>query len=275
MQTNNVFSAGRFGLYMRKHLMDNYRVYGMSVIVLTVLLLVLLIFIVLNDGGRMSGKQTLVPLYFIGMFFSGLIFTSLSFNELGTKQQGIDYLLFPASQLEKYLSTLLVTTVGFLLVYHVAFYLAYVLMDSMVLWRTGIHMTSDMTDFLNDKNMYYAYIGWFIVQAFMLLGAIWFQKYTFIKTVFLVVVFLFSLYFINTIFSLIYFGDRMPKWNAHFPFVGVDVMLGEHPSEYEPQTHKFLMLPEAMRDTLLFFGKYLVTPILWAIGYMRLRDKEM
>jgi hypothetical protein len=52
-------------------------------------------------------------------------------------------------------------------------------------------------------------------------------------------------------------------------------MLGEHPSEFAPNTHKFLMLPSSVRDGLLFFGKYLVTPMLWTLAYMRLRDKEM
>src|SRR5688572_16785279 len=104
MQINNVFSPSRFGGYMRKHLVDNYRIYSMSIIVLTVLLLTILL-LNLSDNVRVHPQLSrLLPLYFIGMFLTGLIFTSLSFRELSNKPQGIDYLLFPASQLEKYLS---------------------------------------------------------------------------------------------------------------------------------------------------------------------------
>ncbi len=275
MQANNIFSAGRFSLYMRKHLVDNYRIYGMSIIVLTVLLLTTLL-LNLSDNFRVHPQiSRLLPLYFIGMFLTGLIFTSLSFRELSNKPQGIDYLLFPSSQLEKYLSTLLVTTVGFLLIYHFAFYLAYLGLDAIIASQTGTHMQNDLDDAFKHDAMQYFYYGWFIAQAIMLLGSIYFQKFSFIKTIFLFAVFLLALYFINTLFALGFFGHRLPKWNAHFPFIGINVMLGERPSEFDPQTHQFLMLPSNIRDVFLFFGKYLVTPMIWTLAYMRLRDKEM
>jgi hypothetical protein len=275
MQTNNVFSAGRFGLYIRKHLVDNYRIYGMSIIVLTVLLLIMLL-LNLSDNFRVEPAMTrLIPLYFIGMFMTGLIFTSLSFSELANKPQGIDYLLFPASQLEKYFSTLLVTTIGFQLIYHLAFYLAYLGIDAILVLHKGQHMKNDLYEAFSHGPLVYFYYIWFFAQAVMLLGAIYFQKYSFIKTVFLFAIFILSLYFLNTAFSYIFFGMRMVGWNGQFPFVGVNVMLGEHPSQYAPQIHKFLMLPSSVRDGLLFFAKYLVTPILWTLAYMRLRDREM
>ncbi|UPK69654.1 hypothetical protein [Chitinophaga filiformis] len=275
MQTNNVFSAGRFGLYMRKHLVDNYRIYGMSAIVLTVLLLIMLL-LNLSDNFRVQPAiGRLIPLYFIGMFMTGFIFTSLSFSELANKPQGIDYLLFPASQLEKYLSTLLVTTLGFQLIYHFAFYLAYLGIDAIVVSHSGQHMKNDLGEAFGHGPLVYFYYAWFFGQAVMLLGAVYFQKYTLIKTVFLFTIFLLCLYFLNMLFSYGFFGGRMVGWNAHFPFVGINVMLGEHPSEYAPQTHKFLMLPSSVGDGLLFFAKYLVTPMLWTLGYLRLRDKEM
>lgn len=279
MQVNNVLSAGRFGGYMKKHLLDNYRIYGMSIIVLAVLLLITLL-LNLSDNFRVQPSiSRLMPLYFIGMYLTGLIFTSLSFRELANKPQGIDYLLFPASQLEKYLSTLLVTTVGFQLIYHFAFYLAYLGMDTILVSSIGVHMKNDLDQTLKFEAIPYFYFAWFLSQAVMLLGAIYFQKYSFIKTIFLFAVFLLSLYLLNTLFSYIFFGHRMVRWNSHFPFVGINISLGNGPSADSPdnilRTHKFLMLPSSMRDGLLFFGKYLVTPILWALAYMRLRDKEM
>lgn len=275
MQTNNVFSAGRFGLYMRKHLVDNYRIYGMSVIVLTVLLLIMLA-LNLSDNFRVQPAiSRLIPLYFIGMFITGLIFTSLSFSELANKPHGMDYLLFPASQLEKFLSTLLVTTIGFLLLYHIAFYFAYLGIDAIIAMNSGQHMRNDLYEAPGKNYLAYFYYIWFFAQAVMLLGAIYFQKYSFIKTVFLFMIFILALYFLNTVFSYIFFGKRLAGWNGQFPFIGINVMLGEHPSEYVPKTHNFLMLPSGIRDGLLFFGKYLVTPILWTLAYVRLRDKEM
>lgn len=275
MQTNNVFSAGRFGLYMRKHLLDNYRIYSVSVIVLTVLLLITIL-MNLSDNFRIhSSVSRLIPLYFIGMFLTGLIFTSLSFSELANKPQGMDYLLFPASQLEKFISTLLITTIGFLLIYNFAFYLAYLGMDAILAYNTGLHLKNDLSHEFKTQVLPYLYFAWFASQAVMLLGTIYFQKYSFIKTVFIFMIFLLSLYLLNTIFSYIFFGSRMVKWNNHFPFVGINVLLGDISSPNVSQTKRFLILPSTALDGLLFFGKYLFTPILWTLSYMRLRDKEM
>lgn len=275
MQVNNVFSAGRFGLYLRKHLIDNYRIYGMSVIVLTVLLLIAVLFNL--DGNFRYNPRIgqLLPLYFIGMFITGLIFTSLSFSELASKPQGIDYLLFPASQLEKFLSTMLMTTAGFLVLYHIAFYFTYLGIDMIMVQRTGQHLANDLSEVLRDTHIFYFYHVWFVLQAVMLLGAIYFQKYTFIKTVFFFAIFLFALYFLNGLFAKIFFGDRMSEWTAHFPFIGVNIRLGEELPALGPQPFRMLILPKVASNSLLFFAKYLVTPILWSIAYMRLRDKEM
>jgi hypothetical protein len=99
MQVNNILSANRFGAYFKKHLVDNYRLYLLSLIVLTGILLLSLLFILLTEV-NINSYSDLLPFYLIGLYAAGLIFTSKSFNELGNKPQGIDYLLLPASHLE-------------------------------------------------------------------------------------------------------------------------------------------------------------------------------
>ncbi|ACU64689.1 hypothetical protein Cpin_7290 [Chitinophaga pinensis DSM 2588] len=270
MQANNLFSPVRFGWYMRKHFQDNYRLYGMSVIVLTVLLLILLL---ISSTDNFSIKASgLMPLFFIGMYVAGLIFTSLCFGELGNKQQGIDYLLFPASHLEKFISTLLVTTVGFLLFYHVAFFLAYQTMDSIIYTRKGVHIVNDLKEFTADMPWQYFYVVWFIAQAFMLLGAVYFQKYSFIKTIFLLAVFLFCLYLVNTVFVMLFFGKTLDEWYSHFPFTVVQIQKG---ATSIGEIHDVLIIPETLQQIFIFTAKYLLPPMLWTLAYARLRDKEI
>lgn len=270
MQANNLFSPVRFGWYMRKHFQDNYRLYGMSVIVLTVLSLALLL---LSTTDNFSIKASgLMPVFFIGMYAIGLIFTSLCFGELGNKQQGIDYLLFPASHLEKFISTLLVTTVGFLLVYHVAFYLAYQMMDLIIYTRKGVHIVNDLKEFSADTPWRYFYSIWFIAQAFMLLGAVYFQKYSFIKTIFLLAVFLFCLYLVNTVFVMLFFGKKLDEWYSHFPFIVVQIQKG---ATSIGEIHDVLIIPETLQKIFRFTAQYLLPPMLWTLAYARLRDKEI
>jgi hypothetical protein len=255
---------------MRKHLQDNFRMYGMSLIVLAVLSLIMLL-ISSTDNFSMTASG-LVPLFFVGMFITGLIFTSLSFSELGNKPHGIDYLLFPASQLEKFASTLLVTTIGFLLIYHFAFYLAYLVMDVIVSTKSHVHIVNDLKEYSRDTPWYYAYYVWFVLQAFMLMGAVYFQKYSFIKTIFLLPFFVFALYLVNTVFAAAFFGGKMEGWYAHFPFIGIQIL---PPVDGNRYNHDLLIIPETMQKIYLFLAKYLLPPVLWALAYARLRDKEI
>ena len=271
MQANNLFSPVRFGWYMRKHFQDNYRLYGMSVIVLTVLSLILLL-VSFTDNFSIT-TSSLLPVFFIGMYAIGLIFTSLCFGELGNKPQGIDYLLFPASQLEKFLSTLLVTTIGFLLIYHIAFYLAYQMMDFIVYTKRNVHIVNDLGDFV-ERNpwYYYFYVVWFIAQGFMLLGAVYFQKYSFIKTIFLLAVFLLGLYLVNSVFVQIFFGGKVDEWYTHFPFTIVQITTS---ADLSAEYHDVLLIPETLQQIFLFIVKFILPPMLWTLAYARLRDKEI
>ncbi|MBW8688121.1 hypothetical protein [Chitinophaga rhizophila] len=270
MQTNNIFSAVRFGLYMRKHLLDNYRMYGMSVIVLAVLsLVILLISSTDNFSVTTSG---ILPVFFIGMYITGLIFTSLSFRELGSKQQGIDYLLFPASHLEKFVTTLLITTIGFLVIYHLAFYCSYQILDFIYYTKRNAHIHNDLAHYMRETPWEYIYFGWFAAQGFMLLGAIYFQRYSFIKVIFLLPIFLFLLYLFNSVFAIIFFGGKLHAWYTHAPFVGVQVMTGNGD---ENTIFDFLIIPEKLQHIFLFMFKYLLPPILWTLAFARLRDKEI
>ncbi|HJT74790.1 MAG TPA: hypothetical protein VJ720_12240 [Chitinophaga sp.] len=275
MQANNILSAGRFGAYFRKHMLDNYRFYGMALIVLTGLLLFVMGFYFFNDGNRERRYSDLIPVYLIGMFLAGGIFTSMSFSELGSKPRGIDYLLFPASHLEKFLSTLLVTVVGFLVMYHIAFYFAAVMSESMSAARFGNHIHNDLEKYTIDNKWWYSYYFWFVVQAIFLLGAIYTHKYSFIKTVFFFLLFLGAIYLTGIVSAYTFFGSKLHKWNEHIPFVGVNVMISPAVSNSILPEHDFLVVPEKYGKALLFIGKYLVTPCLWIIAYFRLRDKEM
>src|SRR4051812_5173973 len=204
MQVNNTFSAGRFGAYFKKHLVDNYRFYLMSIIVLAGLELLVLFFVTVMDT-TYSRYSELMPLYLIGLFLTGCIFTSLSFSELGNKPQGIDYLLLPASHLEKFLTTLLITTIGFLLVYHIAFFSAIKAFDILNSIRRGHRLVNDIAEYTKLDPWYYYYYGCMISQALILLGTVYFHKYSLIKTTFSFIVFGIFLFLLNAVFTAIIF----------------------------------------------------------------------
>ena len=275
MQVNNTFSAGRFGAYFKKHLVDNYRFYLMSIVVLAGLAL-LMLFVVTIDDNSYSRYSELIPIYLIGLFFTGSIFTSMSFSELGNKPHGMDYLLLPASHLEKFLTTLLITTIGFLLVYHLAFFFAVKAFDVITNIRKGHHLINDMVEYnIKDKEdpWYYYYYPCIVAHAINLLGAVYFHKYSLIKTTFSCIVFGLFLYFLNAVFTQIIFHDILNNWNEQFPFVAVNVKVPE--GMRWPDHYRQLTQLATMTNLQVFILVYLATPVLWTIAYFKLREKEI
>lgn len=277
MQVNNILSASRFGAYFKKHLVDNYRLYLMSLIVLTGLLLFALLFAVFAEPS-IHTYTDLIPAFLIGLYVAGLIFTSKSFSELGNKSRGIDYLLLPASHLEKFLTTLLITTIGFLAVYHVAFFLAVKAGEGIISLRNGTPLVNDLAYNREADNWYINYFIWFVAQAMFLLGTVYFQKYSLIKTVLCFFIFLTGMYLINAIFAQIFFHEYMRDWKEQFPFIGVNILL---PHNMEAHTAQYSMnfvmleLPKRAWKPLLYFFEYFVPPALWTVAYFKLRDKEI
>lgn len=275
MHANNILSLPRFGAYFKKHFIDNLRFYFLSVVVLGTLMLLLLLIVALNDSNY-TQYSDIMPFYMIGLYGTGLIFTSLSFGELANKPQGIDYLMLPASHLEKFLTTLLVTIVGFMIVYHVAFFAAVKVLDTITALREHGHLENDLSTFSGKDTWHRNYFVWFVVQSILMLGAVYFPKFSFIKTAFCLILFVLGLYFINAIFAQLFFHSVMPDWRQQFPFAGVFVIAPQDPPPVNDMQvyHRMLVLPGKMIDQLLL-SRYFVPPMLWTIAYFRLRDKEI
>jgi hypothetical protein len=270
MQTNNVFDPGRFGHYFKKQLVGNYRLYFMSAVVLSVGLLVLLLFalsIMVSEAGGEIHTTSLYPFYIIGMYFTAALFTSMAFNELGNKPQSIDFLLLPASQFEKFLSVLLLTTVVYQIVYHLAFFVAGALALSFIRPFTAFHIVNDLNEVDRHLGWKHFIAGSFIIQAVFLLGASWMHKFSYIKTAFWLIIFCVAMGLVNNLFANILFNSHMADWKAAAPFLGVSVGTRVNYNE-------FLMLPSSMQKALLFAAEFLLAPVLWTLSYFRLKDEE-
>jgi hypothetical protein len=275
MHTSDVFNLNRFGLYIKKHLIDNYRLYAMSLVVLFALLLIVVVITYLT-GDNFRHYNNLIPMYCIGIILSGMIFTSAAFSEFSTKPKGVDYLMLPASHFEKFITVFLFTTVGFLLVYHLAFYVMFLCLDQIAMLRSGQHMINDLN---TDRGIlrigyFYPCFIWLLLQSIFLLGASYFEKYSFLKTIFLTIIVLFALFLLNAVFVKILFGNNLVEWFAHAPMFAVMVK-NELASPNQFNEVKQLFLPRTMQDILGFAGKYLLIPFFWVVAYFRLKDKEI
>ena len=172
-------SLQRVTRVLRNDVMRSYR--STLVISGTAALVALVVSLSLAYDGEVSQTPLFYRAFFIGLLFAwGALATSEAFSDLHGRATSASFLLLPASALEKTLSPLLIYTVG-LGVYLFAFTtaLSWVLEGINTLWigeRRELFSPFD--------SLAWSLVPHFLVaQALFFLGAAWFRKGQFIKTV--------------------------------------------------------------------------------------------
>jgi len=194
------------------------------------------------------------------LMLGGLIFTSMIFNELSAPQSRQFYLTVPASHLEKFVSKLLITTVGFV-TFTLFSYWFFSVFNSMLARIIGGYSIGVFNPF-KSQNIDLVQI-YLVVQSVFLLGAVTFQRYSFLKTCL-------SLLIIGIIVSAIWGGAFAAFFREYIVDGKVDISI--------PAQDIFFDL----ENKITFFGQLLyylfwlaLAPIMWAISYFKLSEKEV
>jgi hypothetical protein len=142
------------------------------------------------------------PLYnvwFAGMLVAwGTIASSFAFSALHNRGANISYLLLPASALEKTLAPLLVTTVAL-----VAYLLLFISLVSFVIETFNGLVLGTTNGMFHpfDGSVWFIIPQYLVVQSWFFLGAAWFRKAHFIKTLLAIVVASLLLVFLSVLAS--------------------------------------------------------------------------
>lgn len=264
-----MLSFKRLGLLLRKHWIENYRIYlmGMGIIAGFTILIFLLVFY--TEDGRIE-EVFQMGYYSAGLFLCGTIFTSYIFNDFSQKPKGILFLTLPGSSLEKFLSLWLYATIGFVIVYSLIFYAVAIPFvkvsqsynaDELVRHSKFYNSRIQVLNFFqSEKEFYYLFFPYFFIQAVFLLGSVWFERFSFIKTAIsgLLIVALFT--FSNYAMGRVLIGEESV---TAIPF---------HLLRHSYITAR---LPESIMSVIEFVAKYCVTPFLWFITYLKVAEKEL
>ncbi|NSL88847.1 hypothetical protein [Chitinophaga solisilvae] len=266
MQTNNILDFSRLGKYMALHLSVSMRTYVLGILAMFGGMSIFSV-ITIYSNHTVYSQSDIIPFYYIGMYFIGLLFTSMSFSDFSSKEKSVSFFMLPASSFEKFITAFLFTSVGFLAVYHLCAYTSFHIIDWGMMHRYDKHIVRDWDFFNADKGHIYLYYVYIFLHAIFLLGAISFNKASFIKTLLTACLVPVALGVINVLFLYLLFGNNWIQKPAHLPFVLVAVEKGGNGGVY--------MISQGMIDTYIFIAKYLLTPIFWTIAYFRLKDKEI
>jgi hypothetical protein len=144
--------------------------------------------------------------YFTVLYFGGFIVTSKIFNDLHDPQQAHLFLMLPCSNLERFLSKWLLSSVGFALA-------TLVLCFVFSLLTASINQFNDLHPLnLTEPDLWIEICKYIILQSVVLLGAVTFKSHSLIKTVLAVGCLFFVLSLFSFLVTLItFFPDHLAQ----------------------------------------------------------------
>jgi len=268
---NQFFSFKRFSLLVSKHWADNKKRYSLSVLAFIGLLITWFVFTMLAGFDRPMVEEIQMITFYLSLFAVGSFYASQYFSDLGSRAKGINFLLVPASAFEKLLCSLLYTVVLFFVVFLTTFYLV----DTLMVVIANSFPRVPKTSVLNIFNVVVVPVNldatinfllfFFAVQSAFLLGSVYFEKFSFIKTIISCFVAGFIL------FCVMYFFGTKFLPNGDYP----KGFLNAYRVYIDGENDRLVQLPDWIGQVLRFIVFYTIAPFLWVVTYYRLKEKQV
>ena len=282
---NQVFNFNRWLALVIKHWSENRKKYLLSLGGLAALQIIWFGFCIVIGRNHPMHEMMQVITYYVSLILAGCFFASFQFSDLSSKSKGIEFLSLPASHFEKLLLTLLYSVVLFFISYTLVFYLVDIVMVklgnavSYSAWQHGEIQAYDPDKlanvFIADQPdlgetkvniYYYIMLAYFAVQSAFILGSIYFPKFSFLKTIIALLIFV--------VLLMIFMGKiLMPLFPPRINFNENLTSLFVYGDDYS--TKKVVTLPEWIGVSIIFLFKYAFAPIFWLITYYRLKEKQI
>jgi hypothetical protein len=258
---NNLFSASRFLKLFNKHSKEQYKTYLMSTAVLIGLLSVGMGGIAYGNDGAF-GPMLQFSFFFAFFLLTGTVFTSIVFADLGDTKKAIPALTLPVSHFERFLVGWLYSFVIFQLVYFSCFYIVDLLVINIGNNNPRVHNTMMILDF-HETKVCITYLAFILLHSIAFLGAIFFEKLHFIKTGFVLFIFLIALILTNNAIVHLLFNKTV---HPTAPFQAVYV---------QENTLYYQLKETETGQTILVVMIFSVTLILWVTAYFKLKEKQV
>lgn len=270
---SNYLSATRLGRFLLKDLVEGYRPLVIAAGAVTGVLLLNYLLGPLSGGGLQRESELLasgaanptIHIAYFGMtlFIAGFIITSRAFVEVHIKNRNHDWLMLPASSLEKCLSRLLLTTIGVGIGMIVYFWLFSLLAAglSTLLYGRAYPLFNPA-----DREVGLLLANYLVLQSIFFAGAIYFRRAHFIKTVLAISAFVVALVLLTAVAMRAIVPRELLDLTAPNPLENLDF------SAIAP------FLQHAARVVSLIakiFYWAVLAPLFWVFAYFRLTEVEV
>ncbi len=256
---SRILSLKRLWYLTRKDLFDSWRGNLIAAAAVSGSMIIFSFLGALIEGGRSMEYSA----YFFGtLFIWGCIAASRAFMELHDKDKNEAFLLLPASALEKTLVRLLTVSVILPL-----FILIFITAGSMIAETvTSLVFGFSFIPFNPFAGCNWPVIGYaIIIQSIFFLGAAWFKKTHFVKTVLAVILFIFAFGLIaGGLFRIVY----APYFDGFF--VPKDIRF-DIARVIESRFPVLLSVLETMGKVFLYG---IMAPLCWILSWFRVRETQ-
>lgn len=271
---NQTFNFQRWCLLVARHWTENQRRYLLSIVAMAGLLFMWFVFVMLTDDHQPMAYGLQQVTYYFPLFLVGAFYASQFFKEIHSRTKGINYLLLPASILEKLLCGLFYTLLLFFVVYTLLFYLIDVLAVAAAntfhpsyggaLDRATVTNVFDLGNKEINPLAYYFFLTFIAIQSAALLGSAYFSSYHFIKTaIAFCLLFLFIFIFHSVVLSKLAPQGSFTENMGTYRFSTGENKLAQ------------VSIPSWINNVTGFLFKYAFPPVFWAATYFRLKEKEV
>ena len=284
---NNIFNIKRFGLVLRKELMENWKRYMILFLTMLTIITIVHMFVCYgqynyyknldhnsNPDKQITPYHTLINFSSVLFFIFGILFSSTFMNSMNSKVKKISYLSNPSSHLEKYLTRWGITIVGYIISFFIALFIA----DAL---RVSIYSTIypnlnikfiDLFSIWEDENkkslfLFFSkeasimYISFYLLfQSIFILGSTFWEKATFMKTIIAIVL-------IFHVFGFLCYGTILLFYGGFDAFGNV---LNSFGPTFEKRDISDKQVAIYFSCIISFF-----TISNWIITYFRLRESEI
>jgi hypothetical protein len=225
-----------------------------------ILLINLLITIGVPNNVRIYG-----PSYSVFIFISGLIMTEKAFKDLHDENKGAAWLTLPASIFEKYASrvayAIVVSTAGIMIL----FFLFSLISRGIIYLIFGTLNTPELFNPFSIDILLKTLRGWILMSPFQL-GMIYFKRRPFSKTFVSILAYQLLLVLIAIVGLKLFISNVHGQLSVNFPPERIPNLFIENNS-----------LAQAWSIVKWSAGTafwYLLAPLCWVTGYIRLKETE-
>lgn len=194
-------------------------------------------------------------LFLVILFIAGFWLNSKTFRVFHIPRLTRNYLLIPASQMEKFLSRMLLTSFGLALFALVIYFIFSVIVCGLLwlFYQAPIPLFA-----ITSVKLWHGILIYWVLQSVIILASIYFKNHCLLKLILTLVILKFGLFIFTLLMSLIFFGEVIT--NSPFAWSQITFAL--------PTVSQFYF------NLFSWIFWLCLAPFCWVVTYIRFKESE-